>query len=39
MPVGSYANLGGSCYLEINTTKVTRDLNKLKLAIMTRSYY
>ena len=30
MPAGSYANLGGSCNQEINTTKVTRDLKKTK---------
>ena len=38
MQTGSYATLGGSCYEEINTTKVTGDLNKIKLVIKTRGY-
>ena len=38
MPAGSYATLGGSCYQETNTTKVTGDLNKMELVIMIRGY-
>ena len=31
MPTGSFAYLGGSCNLEINATKVTRDIINPKL--------
>ena len=37
MPAGSYANLGGTCFQEIKTTKSDLRPNKLKLTI-TRDY-
>ena len=36
MPKGSYANLGGSCFQEINTTKSDKRPKQLKFTIMTR---
>ena len=38
MPAGSYANLGGTCFQEIKTTKSDLRPNKLKLTI-TRDYW
>ena len=38
MPAGSYVTLGGSWYEQTNTTKVTGDLNKIKLVTMIRGY-
>ena len=38
MPAGSYATLGESWYEETNTTRVTGDLNKIKLVTMIRGY-
>ena len=37
MPAGSYANLGGTCFQQIKTTKSDLRPNKLKLTI-TRDY-